>query len=103
MKTLPIKQPPYNEWCKEFKVSSRVQNREGIDRANLMMSQWNHKQFKNNLKQSTMNEKINHNISLLLIGLFAIIIALSTSCRAGYGCHGNQSWESMVKRNNKFY
>ena len=79
VRTLPIEKPPYNEWCEEFKVSSRVQKREGIDRANLIMSQWNHKQFKNNLKQSTMNEKINHNISLLLIGLFAVIIAISTS------------------------
>jgi hypothetical protein len=66
------------------------------------IAQWNHQQFKNNLKQSTMNGKINHNVSLLIIGLFAIIIALSTSCRAGYGCHGNQSWEKMVRRNNKF-
>lgn len=79
VRTLPTEQPPYNEWCEEFKVSSRVQKREGIDRANLIMSEWNHKQFKNNLKQSTMNEKINHSISLLLVGLFAVIIAMSTS------------------------
>ena len=51
MKTLTINKPPYNEWCKEFRVSSRLQNREGIDRANSIMSEWNHQQFKNNQKQ----------------------------------------------------
>jgi len=101
MKTLPINKPPYNEWCKEFKVSSRVQKREGIDRANTIMAQWNQTQFKNNIKQSTMNEKISHSLTLFIIGALAIILSLA-SCKTGYGCHGNQSWEKMTKRNNKF-
>ena len=101
MEKLPINKPPYNEWCKEFKVSSRVQNREGIDRANTIMSQWNQNKFKENIKQSTMNEKISHSLTLLIIGALAIIFSLA-SCKTGYGCHGNQSWEKMVKRNNKF-
>ena len=101
VRTLPTEQPPYNEWCEEFKVSSRVQEREGIDRANTIMAEWNHKQFKNNIKQSTMNEKISHSLTLFIIGALAIIISLA-SCKTGYGCHGNQSWEKMVKRNNKF-
>lgn len=97
MRKSSIEKPPYNEWCKEFKVSSRVQNREGIDRANIIMAQWNHQQFKNNIKQSTMNEKINQGVTILLIGLFAIIISVATSCNAGHKDHANQSREKFVK------
>jgi hypothetical protein len=40
--------------------------------------------------------------TLPLIGLLFLVAAL-TSCRAGYGCRGNESWKHMVKRINSGY
>jgi len=37
--------------------------------------------------------------ALVLLGSIAIF---GSSCRAGYGCHGNQSWDKMTRRNNRF-
>jgi hypothetical protein len=35
--------------------------------------------------------------------LFLVIVSLiGTSCRTGYGCRGNQSWDKMVKRNTRW-
>ena len=42
------------------------------------------------------------NLKLIIIGTLAFLILIATSCRSGYGCHGNQSWNKMVSRNNKF-
>ena len=44
-------------------------------------------------------------LSILIMGaVIAFIITVGTSCsRNGYGCKGNQSWEKMVKRNNRAY
>lgn len=39
--TIPSNMPSYNEWCKEFKVSSRCQRRTGIHNAQAIMKQWN--------------------------------------------------------------
>ena len=38
----------------------------------------------------------------MVIG-FGICMLLSTltSCKTGYGCRGNQSWDKMVWRNNR--
>lgn len=36
----PPNMPSYNEWCKEFKVSTRCQRRTGIHNAQLIMAQW---------------------------------------------------------------
>jgi hypothetical protein len=45
-------------------------------------------------------------VEKLLLGMvigFGICMLLSilTSCKTGYGCRGNQSWDKMVKRNNR--
>jgi len=37
--------------------------------------------------------------ALVLLGSIAIF---GSSCRTGYGCRGNQSWDKMVRRNNRF-
>jgi len=33
--------------------------------------------------------------------LLGLLIATLSSCRSGYGCHGNQSWDKMVRRINR--
>ena len=40
----------------------------------------------------------------LIVGivLMSFIIGGLSSCRTGYGCRGNQSWDKMVRRNNRF-
>ena len=35
-------------------------------------------------------------IAIILLGL------LISSCRTGYGCHGNESWRGMVRRINGY-
>lgn len=42
-------------------------------------------------------------LGLLIITSIAVVLALfMTSCsHKGYGCHGNQSWNKMVERNNR--
>ena len=37
-------------------------------------------------------------IMIIVLGLLSSM----TSCRAGYGCRGNQSWGKMVNRINSF-
>jgi len=38
---------------------------------------------------------------LLSIVLVTLVIGSMSSCRTGYGCRGNQSWDKMVRRNNR--
>jgi hypothetical protein len=38
-------------------------------------------------------------VAFVLLGFIAIF---GSSCRSGYGCRGNQSWNGMVRRINKF-
>jgi len=39
---------------------------------------------------------------ILISGSVICILFSITSCsRNGYGCKGNQSWDKMIKRNNK--
>ena len=41
---------------------------------------------------------------LVIIALAVVVLLFASSCsRNGYGCKGNQSWEKMVKRNNRAY
>lgn len=40
-------------------------------------------------------------LTLVTISLVLAIILSSCGTRNGYGCHGNQSWNKMVKRNNR--
>jgi hypothetical protein len=40
-------------------------------------------------------------IALVAITLGGLVLFTMTSCRTGYGCHGNQSWNKMVERNNQ--
>lgn len=40
--------------------------------------------------------------TITAVALIVIILASLSSCRAGYGCHGNQSWGKMTSRNNRF-
>jgi hypothetical protein len=40
-------------------------------------------------------------IGLTVMTIGGLIMFLLNSCRTGYGCHGNQSWNQMVKRNNR--
>ena len=38
----------------------------------------------------------------LIVGTIAFMVVFTmTSCRTGYGCRGNQSWNKMVYRNNR--
>jgi hypothetical protein len=37
------------------------------------------------------------------IVLTGLVIATLSSCRTGYGCRGNQSWDKMVRRINSPY
>jgi len=41
----------------------------------------------------------------IAVALTGLLIATLSSCssRNGYGCHGNQSWNHMVKRINSGY
>jgi len=39
---------------------------------------------------------------LFVFALLGFIAIFGSSCRAGYGCHGNQSWDKMTRRNNRF-
>ena len=41
--------------------------------------------------------------AILAFILLGLLISSLTSCRTGYGCHGNQSWDRMVRRNNSAY
>jgi hypothetical protein len=51
------------------------------------------------MKQQTV---INAIKVTLIVGAITFIIAFTmTSCRSGYGCHGNQSWGKMVNRINR--
>jgi hypothetical protein len=42
-------------------------------------------------------------LMLLALILLGLLISCLTSCRTGYGCHGNQSWNHMVRRINSAY
>lgn len=47
---------------------------------------------------------IGYRSSAKLILLLVVSSLFFTSCsHKGYGCKGRQSWNKMVKRNNKFY
>lgn len=37
---------------------------------------------------------------IMVLVLTGLVIATLSSCKTGYGCHGNQSFRHMVKRNN---
>jgi uncharacterized membrane protein len=39
-------------------------------------------------------------LSIIAISIMLIIFMSSCSSRNGYGCHGNQSWNKMVRRIN---
>lgn len=38
---------------------------------------------------------------LICIGIAIMLIMSMSSCRTGYGCHGNESWGRMVYRINR--
>lgn len=38
---------------------------------------------------------------MIIGGLICMLVYGLTSCRTGYGCRGNQSWNHMVWRNNR--
>jgi len=42
-------------------------------------------------------------ILLTIITLGSLVLFAMTSCRTGYGCHGNQSWKHMERRINRPY
>jgi hypothetical protein len=45
------------------------------------------------------NEKIITQVLLMIV--FIVLLAGTTSCRTrGYGCHGRESWNKMVRRIN---
>jgi hypothetical protein len=37
---------------------------------------------------------------LFVFALLGLVTIFGSSCRSGYGCHGNQSWSKMVRRIN---
>ena len=39
--------------------------------------------------------------SLVLVTIALVMVICMSSCRTGYGCHGNESWGHMVKRINR--
>lgn len=53
------------------------------------------------MKQQTVINTIK--VALIVGTLTFIIVFTMTSCRTGYGCRGNQSWNHMVKRINSGY
>lgn len=40
--------------------------------------------------------------TVLLIVLIGLLISCLSSCRTGYGCRGNEPWNSMVRRINSY-
>ena len=50
-----------------------------------------------------MNKYTFIKIALVVITIGSLVLFTLSSCgtRNGYGCHGNQSWNKMVKRNNR--
>lgn len=42
-------------------------------------------------------------LTVITISLILTILVSSCGTRNGYGCHGNQSWGKMIKRNNRPY
>jgi heme A synthase len=53
-------------------------------------------------KQKDYNHQVQMSgmTTLLLMAVVCIVMFLS-SCRAGYGCHGRESWNGMIKRINR--
>lgn len=41
-------------------------------------------------------------ITILSIILLGLLLSCLSSCRTGYGCHGRESWNSMVRRINSY-
>ena len=53
-------------------------------------------------KYKVMNQQLTPKERTILTALAVIIgLALLSSCRTGYGCRGNESWNHMVKRINR--
>ena len=53
-------------------------------------------------KQKDQNHQIEMSgmVTLFLMAIACVIMLMSCS-RKGYGCHGNESWNGMIKRINK--
>jgi hypothetical protein len=42
-------------------------------------------------------------LGIIIGGALMFLLSTLTSCKAGYGCHGTQSWKKMERRINRPY